>query len=204
MSVKQNERVFYLDDANRIIDSVDDHIDDIYGITSIINKDVLKSLFERIVIAESDSTGNDKLSYIDIFYTIDEVLESIDTYKYYLNLYRYYSRLFDIDKLCNLSETLEDFYKSTHFMDYFNKDDIPNMSKELLDRLNDNIIYHRDIYVGLEKVLKEALYYNSNRYGLQHKIMYDAIIYNKDIIEQGNLSEDEIFDLVHQSYLKNN
>lgn len=204
MSVKQNERVFYLDDANRIIDSVDDHIDDIYGITSIINKDVLKSLFERIAIAESDSIGNDKLSYIDIFYIIDEVLESIDTYKYYLNLYRYYSRLFDIDKLCNLSETLEDFYKSTHFMDYFNKDDIPNMSKELLDRLNDNIIYHRDIYVGLEKVLKEALYYNSNRYGLQHKIMYDAIIDNKDIIEQGNLNEDDVFDLVHQSYLKNN
>ena len=75
----------------------------------------------------------------------------------YLNLYKYYSRLFDIDKLCNLSETLEDFYKSTHFMDYFSKDDIPNMSKELLDRLNDNIIYHRDIYVGLDKVLKEAM-----------------------------------------------
>jgi hypothetical protein len=204
MSVKQDERVFYLDDANRIIDSVDGHIDGIYGITSIISKDVLKCLFERIAIAESDSTGNDKLSYIDIFYIIDEVLKSIDTYKYYLDLYKYYSRLFDIDKLCNLSETLEDFYKSTHFMDYFNKDDIPNMSKELLDRLNDNIVYHRDSYVGLDKVLKEALYHNSNRYGLQHKIMYDAIIDNKNIIEQGNLNEDEVFDLVHESYLKNN
>lgn len=202
MSIKQNERVFYLDDANRIIDSVDSHIDDIYGIPSIINKDVMKSLFERIAIAESDSIGNDKLSYIDIFYIIDEELQSIDTYKYYLNLYKYYSRLFDIDKLCNLSETLEDFYKSTHFMDYFNKDDVPNMSKELLDRLNDNIIYHRDIYVGLDKVLKEALYYNSNTYGLQHKIMYDAIITNKDIIEQGNLNEDDVFDLVFQSYRK--
>jgi hypothetical protein len=34
--------------------------------------------------------------------------------------------------------------------------------------------------------------------------MYDAIIDNKNIIEQGNLNEDEVFDLVHESYLKNN
>lgn len=201
MSVKQNERVFYLDDANRIIDSVDSHVDDLYGMYSIINKNVLKCLFERRAIAESDSAGNVNLSYIDIFDIIDKELKSIDVYKYYLNLYRYYSRLFDIDQLCNLYETLEDFYNSTHFMDYFNKDDIPNMSKELLDRLNDNIIYNRDIHMVFDNVLKDALYHDSNRYGLQHKIMYNAIIDNKDIIEQGNLNEDDIFKTIHTSYL---
>lgn len=203
MSVKQNERVFYLDDANRIIDSVDSHIDDISGIPSIINKDVLKCLFERRAIAESDSIGNDKLSYIDIFYNIDEELESIKVYKYYLNLYRYYSRLFDIDKLCNLSETLEDFYKSTHFIDYFNKDTVSDIPKEFLDKLNGYICYDRDIYQMFNGILKEALYYNSNMYGLQHKKMYDALMSKKDMILKDGITSDMDHELtmVYKAYL---
>lgn len=202
MSIKQNERVFYLDDVNRMIDSIDNHIDDIYGIPPIINKDVLKYLFERIAIAECDGNGSGRLSYKDIFNIIDMEWKSIDTYMYYINLYRYYSRLFSMDQLCNLSETLEEFYGSTHFMDYFSKDDIPNLSKDLLDRLNSSIGNDRDIHIVFDTILKTALGDDSNMYGLQHKKMYDAIIDNKDTIEKGNLDDEDKYDLIYRSYLK--
>lgn len=202
MSIKQNERMYYLDDVNKMIDSIDGHIEDIWGIKSIINKDVMKYLFERIAIAESDSSGIDKLSYKDIFNIIDMEWKSIDTYMYYINLYRYYSRQFSIEQLYNLSDTLEDFYTSTHFMDYFSNDGIPNISKELLDRLNRSISCYRDIHITFDDELKTALEDDSNIYGLQHKRMYDAMMRNKDVLEHTNLSEDDKYDLVYRAYLK--
>ena len=196
---------YYLDDVNNILDQLDNNTNNVYRMKPVINKEAMKAFIEYRAINDTEGTNQESLGYSEVFDRIEKELDThVDTYKYYLSLYKYYSRVFNIDKLLDLKESLKEFYNKTHFMSFFPKIEINTPTQlvddELLDILNSKINSDLDLNVGNLLLLKEAMGDKRNQYGIQHLRMYKALKYGLKSYEILN-SKESIVNNIYKYYL---
>ena len=191
---------FGLEDMKDIILSIDRCSKQVYDIESIINPKALQLFTEQRAIAMIDGTNRESLGYEEIINRIKEEVEiQFNTYMYYVDLHKYYSRVFSIEELCNLRNSLEVYYSKTHFMNYFPDLKLKHMDN-LTDRLNKAIIPTRDLHVTAKPLLDKMLADSGVEYGIQHRKMWEAL---RDSLEFIRLldSEDAKYEHIYNKYL---
>ena len=186
---------YNMEHVHGIIESIEESVSRLQDFPSIIDPDNLSMWVEDRLIREFEGSRKESLGYDECFDKIERELSiHFNTYKYYLLLHKYYSKILSVDKIVQLRETLPEAYGKLSFVDYLKEETkILNwLPEELADKLNANISWVNDFSTTNYEILNELSKSTHESPLLQHYKMKKAIL--------GFAKYDDLLDSIDSKY----